>query len=78
VANERRVLLLTAVQATPGRIIAAGQARAFFAIDGKTLAIEPCFPAMQTAVAELLLMPDRSLLALGESGATLLPALPGP
>jgi photosystem II stability/assembly factor-like uncharacterized protein len=73
VANERRVLLLTAVQAAPGRIIAAGQARAFFAIDDRTMALEPCFPAMQTAVAELLLLPDGSLLALGEAGVTLLP-----
>jgi len=72
-ANERRVLLLTAVQAAPGRIIAAGQARAFFAIDGTAMTLEPCFPGMQTAVAELLLLPDGSLLALGEAGVTRLP-----
>lgn len=78
VANEQRVLLLTAVQVAPGRIIAAGQARAFFAIDSRTMTLEPCFPAMQTAVAELLLLPDGSLLALGEAGVTLLPPSPQP
>ncbi|MBK8859096.1 MAG: hypothetical protein IPN11_15885 [Opitutaceae bacterium] len=70
VANETRVLLLTAGLTSPGHIIAAGQARAFFAIDDRTMTLEPCFPAMQTAVAELLILPDGTLLALGEAGAT--------
>jgi len=73
VANEQRFLLLTAVQTSPGEIIVAGQARAFFAIDDTNLTLQPCYPAMQSAVAELLLLPDGSLLALGEAGITLLP-----
>ena len=78
VENERRNLMLTAVAVAPGRVIVAGQARAFVALDLAQRTLQSTHPAMQTAVAELLLLPDGALLCLGEAGVTLLPAAPQP
>ena len=74
VANERRSLMLTALAVGPQRVIAAGQARAFVALDLAGRNLESAYPTMLTAVAELLLLPDGSLLCLGEGGVTILPA----
>ncbi len=73
VANEQRNLMLTALAIAPQRVIAAGQARAFVALELANASLQPAYPTMQTAVAELLLLPDGSLLCLGEAGSTLLP-----
>jgi photosystem II stability/assembly factor-like uncharacterized protein len=73
VANEQRGLLLTAVHLAENRIIVAGQARAFLALGEPTMTLTALSLDFQTAVAELLALPDGSLLALGEAGATRLP-----
>lgn len=73
VANEQRNLMLTALAVAPQRVIAAGQARAFVALDLANRTLQPAYPGMQTAVAELLPLADGSLLCLGEAGATVLP-----
>ncbi len=78
VANERRSLMLTAVAVAPQRVIAAGQARAFVAFDLANRSLQAAHPGMLTAVAELLLLPDGSLLCLGEAGVTFLPATAQP
>lgn len=73
VANAQRNLMLTALEVAPQRVIAAGQARAFIALDLGHGTLQPAYPGMQTAVAELLPLSDGSLLCLGEAGATVLP-----
>jgi len=78
VPNEQRNLMLTALAVGPARVIAAGQARAFVAVDLAERTVQPAYIEMQTAVAELLLLPDGSLLCLGEAGVTLLPAAATP
>lgn len=74
VPNEKRNLFLTAVATGPQRVLAAGQARAFLALDVAQATLAPAYPEMHTAVAELLPLPDGALLCLGEAGATILPA----
>jgi len=78
IANERRGLLLTAVRRPENLIMVAGQARAFLAINEPAMTLTALSLDFQTAVAELLALPDGSLLALGEAGATLLPKSPSP
>ena len=73
VANQQRNLMLTALLVAPQRVIAAGQARAFVALDLANRTLQSAYPGMQTAVAELLPLSDGSLLCLGEAGATVLP-----
>lgn len=72
VPNDRRTLFLSAVSPAPGRVIVAGQARGFLTIDLDKLAVQPAHPRMQSAVADLMLLGDGSLLCLGEAGATVL------
>ena len=66
-------LLATAVRTRGGRIVFAGQARTLLTSSdaGKSVQSEPA--PLPTAIAELLELPDGSLLALGEAGAILLP-----
>ena len=73
IATPRPVLLATA--ATRGReLLFAGQARTLFVSPdgGATITAHPAPPA--TAIAELLPLPDGSLLAVGEAGVSLLSA----
>lgn len=78
VSNGQRNLMLTAVGVAPQRVILAGQARAFVALDLVNRTLQPTHAKMQTAVAELLPLPDGALLCLGEAGVTLLPAAAQP
>jgi photosystem II stability/assembly factor-like uncharacterized protein len=78
IPNEQRMLLLTAAILPDDLIIVAGQARAFFAIDGRSNTITDFAPEMTPAVAELLVLPDGSLLTLGEAGAALVPGIKRP
>ena len=74
VPNERRVLLAAAVRAANGTLVLAGQSRALFASRDAGGSVADWAVPFTTAVAELLALPDGSLLALGEAGATRLPA----
>ena len=68
------MLIATALKLKSGTLVFAGQSRAWFVSrdGGKTVA--PWSGPPTPAVARLLELPDGSLLALGEAGATILPA----
>lgn len=74
IPNEQHNLMLTALVLAPERVLAAGQARALMFIDPTRKTLQPAYPQLRTAIAELLALPGDALLALGEAGATLLPA----
>lgn len=73
-ANDQRVLLAAAVRLPGGAIVIAGQARTFLVSRDQAATFTPWAAALPTAVAELLTLPDGTLLALGEAGATTLTA----
>ncbi len=72
VATPQPVLLATAARLSGNTIVVGGQARALLVSRdyGRTLQAWPA--SLGTAVAELLELPDGSVLALGEAGATVL------
>lgn len=76
VANEARVLIACALRLNSGLIVLAGQARAFFVSHDQGLTFQPWAAPLTTGVAELVETADGSLLALGETGLTRLPAPP--
>lgn len=67
-------LILAAVKLNNGTIVLAGQARAFFISkdNGRTFSAWTA-SGLTTAVSTLIELPDGTVLALGESGATRLP-----
>jgi photosystem II stability/assembly factor-like uncharacterized protein len=67
-------LIAAAVRLKSNYVLFAGQARLLLVSRdyGRTISASPHAPG--TGVAELLEMPDGRVLALGESGATVLPA----
>lgn len=73
VANDQRVLLATAVRLADETIVVAGQARSLFVSRDQAATVTAWSPEFKTAVAELLVTPDGTLLALGEAGASVLP-----
>jgi hypothetical protein len=73
VTNDHRVLIATAVRVKDGVLAFAGQSRALFASRDAGRSVTDWPAAFTPAVAELLVLPDGSLLALGEAGAALLP-----
>lgn len=73
VPNEQRVLIATAVRLSERVIVFAGQSRAMFVSRDGGGTVEPWAPGFTPAIAELLRLPNGSLLALGEAGASLLP-----
>lgn len=73
VENDQRVLLATAAQVAAGTIIVAGQAGSFLVSHDRGDTVVSWRPVLKTGVAELLILPDDTLLALGEAGATILP-----
>ncbi len=74
VPNEARVLIATAVRLRSGVIVLGGQARWFFVSRDDGRSVSPWAPGLTTGVAELVETPAGAPLALGEAGATLLPA----
>ncbi len=74
VPNDVRTLVMTAVRLRTGVIVFAGQARMFFLSRDGGRTVAPWSPGLTTGVAELVEAPDGTLLALGEAGATPLPA----
>ncbi len=74
VPNEVRTLVMTAVRLRSGVIVFGGQARSLFVSRDEGRTVAPWSPGLTTGVAELVEAPDGALLALGEAGATLLPA----
>jgi photosystem II stability/assembly factor-like uncharacterized protein len=75
VATDARGLIATAAVTKSG-IVFAGQSRTWLVSRDHGQTVAPLVPApLTTGVAELLVLPDGTLLALGEAGATLLPAM---
>ncbi len=74
VPNEQRVLVATAARLGPGTVVFGGQSRALFVSRDGGRTVSAWTPGFTTAVAELLPLPDGRVLALGEAGATILPA----
>ncbi len=73
VPNEQHALIATAVKLPDGAVLFAGQSRAWFIGRGDAKSVSPWPAPFATAVAQLLALPDGSILALGEAGAVLLP-----
>ncbi len=71
---DQRMLLATAARSPSGPIVFAGQSRAWFVSRDGGKSVAPWAVGSTAAVSRLLALPDGSLLALGEAGATLLPA----
>jgi photosystem II stability/assembly factor-like uncharacterized protein len=74
-AAPRPVLLATALKIRDNRLVLGGQARGLIVSCDRGRFFAP-WPKLTTAVATLLELPDGSILALGEAGATRLPAPP--
>jgi hypothetical protein len=74
VPNEHRVLIATAVKVKGGVLAFAGQSRALFVSRDDGVSVIPWPTSFTSAVAELILLPDGTVLALGESGAAILPS----
>ena len=70
---DQRTLIATAVKLSDGAVLFAGQSRAWFIGRDDAKSIRPWPAPFATAVAQLLALPDGSVLALGEAGAVLLP-----
>jgi photosystem II stability/assembly factor-like uncharacterized protein len=73
VPNDLRVLIDAAARARNGTLVFAGQSRALFVSHDSGQTVAPWPVAFTTGVAELLALPDGTILALGEAGAALLP-----
>lgn len=73
VPTHQRGLLATAARTKTGSIVFAGQSRALLASADHGASVTEWSAPLTTAVAELVPLPDGSVLALGEAGATVLP-----
>ena len=73
VPNAQRVLIATAAALDHGVIVFAGQSRSLFVSRDGGATVTLWTPGFTPAVAELVRLPDGSLLALGEAGAAVLP-----
>lgn len=73
IPNDQRLLIATALRLGDGRIIFAGQSRGWVVSGDGGKSVAPWSSPSTAAVAELLELPDRSLLALGEAGVVALP-----
>jgi len=74
VANDQPALLAAALRLHSNTVVFAGQSRALLVSRDYGKSVAPWHAALTTAVAELLETPDGSVLALGDAGATVLPA----
>ena len=72
VPNEQRVLIATALSLPGGVLVFAGQSRALFLSRDQGQSLVAWAAPLTSAVAELVALPDGSILALGEAGATVL------
>ncbi len=72
VPNENRVLIATAARLDDRRIVLGGQSRSLFVSRDAGATVSPWTPGFTAAVAELIALPDGSILALGEAGAAVL------
>jgi len=73
VPSELRGLFATAARAKNGALVFAGQSRAFLVSRDGGATVTPWSVAFTAGIAELLALPDGTLLALGENGASILP-----
>lgn len=73
IATPQAVLLATAAKFKNGSLVLAGDARTLLVSRDGALTVAPWSAPLATAVAELIETPA-GVLALGEAGATLLPA----
>jgi photosystem II stability/assembly factor-like uncharacterized protein len=73
IETPRPVLLATALQLKSNYIYLSGYAQTFLLSKDYGKTFVPVLPVPPRAVAELLELPDGSILALGEGGATVLP-----
>ncbi|MBS0662406.1 MAG: hypothetical protein JSR48_04030 [Verrucomicrobia bacterium] len=74
VPNEQHVLVATAARLGSQVVVFGGQSRALFVSRDGGRTVTPWHPGFTAAVAELMALPDGRVLALGETGASILPA----
>lgn len=73
VVTPQPVLLATAAKLRGNLVVLAGQARTLLVSRDYGQTVTPWAAALETAIAEVVELPDGSILALGEAGATVLP-----
>jgi len=74
VASPAPALLATGLRTQRGDVVLAGQGRTLWVSRDQGVTFSPTLRPPGTATAELLALSDGRLLALGEAGATVLPA----